>query len=256
MAPSLSAPSTQSLDAPSIVATLERLRDRIVQRFPDAGLGRVGAELVTTARQTAASVARLSRPFILLRLIVGLVIVSWLGATAWVISEIKWMEVARRTDPAALAQGLDSLVNLLLLAGAAIWFVITLEQRLKRARTMKALYRLRSVAHVIDMHQLTKDPTMVLAQASTTSLSPKREMSEFELARYLDYCAEMLALTAKLAALYAGATSDERIISAVNEVEDLASNLGRKIWQKIMILSQLNETPTRASAAIGSAGPR
>jgi hypothetical protein len=141
-------------------------------------------------------------------------------------------------------------VNLLLLAGAAIWFVLTLEQRLKRSRTLAALYRLRAFAHVIDMHQLTKDPTMVLAGAPVTAASPERRMSEFELARYLDYCAEMLALTAKLAALYAGATTDERIMTAANEIEDLASNLGRKIWQKIMILSQLDEG--RAVAKVGA----
>jgi hypothetical protein len=69
-------------------------------------------------------------------------------------------------------------------------------------------------------------------------------MSEFELSRYLDYCSEMLALIAKLAALYAARTQDETIIEAVNDLEDLTSNLGRKIWQKIMIISQLDERRT------------
>ena len=70
-------------------------------------------------------------------------------------------------------------------------------------------------------------------------------MSEFELSRYLDYCSEMLALIAKLAALYAARTQDETIIEAVNDLEDLTSNLGRKIWQKIMIISQLDERRTK-----------
>ncbi len=51
----------------------------------------------------------------------------------------------------------------------------------------------------------------------------------------------MLALIAKLAALYGGQTRDREIIASVNDVEDLTSNLGRKIWQKIMILSDLDE---------------
>ena len=89
------------------------------------------------------------------------------------------------------------------------------------------------------MHQLTKDPTLVLGPR--TSSSPAREMSRFELARYLDYCAEMLALTAKLAALYAGESDDPVVIAAVNDIETLTSDLGRKIWQKIMILGQLDE---------------
>jgi hypothetical protein len=237
------------LDAPSIMATLEKLHARIVSRFPEANLGRLCSELVGVARVTAANVARLSRPFFGLRLLAGAVILAWLGATGWVLSTIDWADVGRRTDVASLAQGLDSLVNLFLLAAAALWFVITLERRIKRSRTLGALYELRSIAHVIDMHQLTKDPTMVLADAAPTSVSPERHMSEFELARYLDYCAEMLALTAKLAALYAGATKDDQIMSGVNEVENLASNLGRKIWQKIMILSQLDESRAGARPA-------
>ncbi len=73
-------------------------------------------------------------------------------------------------------------------------------------------------------------------------------MSEFELSRYLDYCSEMLAVIAKLAALYAEQIQDPAVIAAVNEMETLTSDLGRKIWQKIMILSQLDEK--RASARV------
>src|SRR5258707_503135 len=83
----------------------------------------------------------------------------------------------------------------------------------------------RSFAHVVDMHQLTKDPTVVLG--TPTASSPVRRMSEFELSRYLDYCAEMLALIAKLAALYAARMQDPAVITAVNEVEELTSDLGR-----------------------------
>src|SRR4029077_13585127 len=121
------------------------------------------------------------------------------------------------------------------------WFVLTLEARWKRRAVLQRLYELRSFAHVVDMHQLTKDPTIVLAGGAPTASSPARPMSEFELSRYLDYCAEMLALIAKLAALYAGATRDREVVAAVVEIEELTSDLGRKIWQKIMILSELDE---------------
>ena len=154
---------------------------------------------------------------------------------------VDWRRIGIHQDIVGIAQGLDAMVNLVLLAGGAIWFLVTAEQRLKRRRTMRALFELRSFAHVIDMHQLTKDPTVVLSGGKPTSASPERRMSQFELSRYLDYCAEMLALVSKLAALYAGATHDEAIVGAVNELEVLTSDLGRKIWQKIMIISQLDE---------------
>jgi hypothetical protein len=70
-------------------------------------------------------------------------------------------------------------------------------------------------------------------------------MSRFELTRYLEYCSEMLALIGKLAALYAEGARDAVLIEAVNDVETLAGNLGRKIWQKITIIEQLDEQSAR-----------
>ena len=144
----------------------------------------------------------------------------------------------------AISQGLDSAVNLLLLAFAAIWFVLTLETRWKRRAVLLRLYELRSFAHVVDMHQLTKDPTVVLSKQRTSS-SPTREMTRFQLTRYLEYCAEMLALIGKLAALYSEYTRDPEIVGAVNDVENLSTDLGRKIWQKITILSDLDESQAK-----------
>jgi hypothetical protein len=48
----------------------------------------------------------------------------------------------------------------------------------------------------------------------------------------------MLALTGKLAALYMQDMRDPVIIDTVTEIEDLTTNLSRKIWQKIMIIQQ------------------
>jgi hypothetical protein len=229
------------LDAASVTATLERLSERVTQRFPESGLSRVCGDLVETSRATMRRVRDLNRPYIGLQFLVLLTLTAVICAQIYVVSLVDWRRIGIHQDIVGIAQGLDAMVNLLLLAGGAIWFLVTAEQRVKRRRTMRALYELRSFAHVIDMHQLTKDPTIVLGGGQPTSASPERRMSLFELSRYLDYCTEMLALIAKLAALYAGATQDENVISAVNEMENLTSDLGRKIWQKIMILSQLDE---------------
>jgi hypothetical protein len=224
-----------------IVATVERLAARIHERFPQSGLATVGADLAQTARATARRVDRLARPNILLRGLALLVIVVGLAAQVYVAELIDWSAILKRADAVGIAQGLDSIVNLLLLAFGAIWFVLTLEQRLRRRQVRRRLFELRSFAHVIDMHQLTKDPTVVLGVGEPTQSSPERRMSKYELSRYLDYCTEMLALIAKLAALYAGSSRDGEVIAAVGEVEELTSDLGRKIWQKIMILSEIDE---------------
>jgi len=184
-----------------------------------------------------------------LRILAGLALILGIAAQIYVGWLIDWRSVVRHANAVGLAEGLESTVNLLLLAFGAIWFVLTLEQRLKRRRALREFYEFRSFAHVIDMHQLTKDPTVVLSRGTPTPSSPERRMSEFELSRYLDYCAEMLALISKLAALYAGRLQDREVVSAVNEVEELTSNLGRKIWQKIMIVSRLDESQAERDAA-------
>jgi len=229
------------LKAEYIVKTVERLRARIMERFPDSGLASVATDLADTARATAARVEELSKPNYLLRALAGLAIAAGLVAQIYFAEIIDWSRVLKHADPVGLTEGLDAIVNLLILAFGAIWFVLTLEQRLKRRRILGRLYELRAFAHVVDMHQLTKDPTVVLSESKPTESSPERRMTEFELSRYLDYCAEMLALIAKLAALYGSRSRDRDVMVAVTEIEELTSDLGRKIWQKIMILSDLDE---------------
>lgn len=73
----------------------------------------------------------------------------------------------------------------------------------------------------------------------TTKSSPDRPLSPFELIRYLDYCSELLSLTAKCAALYAEKLSDPVVVETVGDIELLTSDLSNKIWQKITIVEAL-----------------
>ena len=122
-------------------------------------------------------------------------------------------------------QGFDAAISLAIFTGGAGFFVSSLEARWKRGKALKALHELRSIVHVIDMHQLTKDPSML--GAARTSSSPERQMTPFELMRYLDYCSEMLSLTAKIAALYAENISDPVVVDTVGDIERLTSVLFR-----------------------------
>ena len=56
------------------------------------------------------------------------------------------------------------------------------------------------------------------------------------MARYLDYCSEMLSLTSKVAVLFAQGFPDPIVTEAVSDIERIAAGLSQKIWQKIMIL--------------------
>jgi hypothetical protein len=86
------------------------------------------------------------------------------------------------------------------------------------------------------MHQLTKNPNRKIED--NTENSPKVELNQVELGRYLDYCSEMLSISAKISALYAQAIEDPVILQTVNDIENLTTSLSQKIWQKIMLLKQ------------------
>ena len=107
---------------------------------------------------------------------------------------------------------------------------------MKRTRALRFIRELRALCHIVDMHQLTKDPHRVDPDTLDTASSPVRTLTRVELERYLDYCAELLSLTSKVAALYGERTDDSVVLQAVDQVEDMSTGLSQKIWQKIMIL--------------------
>ena len=227
----------RALDPARIIATCEQLGNRIGERFPDSGLRRVSAELLAMARESAARIQRLHRPHWPTRLAVLVGLLGLFGAAFGILLSFRvHTNVSGLSD---LLQGLEAAVNDAVFVGIAIYFLLTVEARVKRRTALRALHELRSIAHVIDMHQLTKDPEQLLSPAMSTASSPQREMTRFGLARYLDYCSEMLSITSKLAALYVQYFNDAVVLSAVNDIQSLAVGLSGKIWQKIVILDSL-----------------
>jgi hypothetical protein len=143
---------------------------------------------------------------------------------------------------------LESLINDLVFAGIAVWFLLSLADRVVRNDLIRRLHRLRSLAHIIDMHQMSKDPAPVLGRsvpaepgeaADPERVSP-RTMSARDYSLYLEYCSELLSLTSKAAALCAEESTDALVLDTVSEIENLTTGMSRKIWQKI---SLLRETP-------------
>jgi hypothetical protein len=217
-----------------IIATVQRLEQRVDERFPGSGLSRVAAELHRTATQTQHTIRRLRRPIWPLRIgaVVGVVLL--VGFALWMVSLLLRVSVDLG-DLSEVLQGSEAALNDVVFLSVAVFFLVSIEQRVKRQRALHALHRLRSIVHIVDMHQLTKDPQHVLGGADTAS-SPTRTLTPFELARYLDYCSELLSLSSKLAALHVQYLDDAVVLGAVNDIETLAASLSNKIWQKIMIL--------------------
>jgi hypothetical protein len=232
--------SFRALDATHIIGTIERLGQRIEERFPGAGLSGVGNDLLGLARDCAREADALARPHWPVRAAVGTTIVLMTMAVVAAVAGVV-QRVAAPTQVsglAELAQGVEAAVNDVVFLGIAVYFLVSIESRLKRRVALRRLHQLRSIAHIVDMHQLTKDPEHLLAPREDTASSPRRAMSRTELGRYLDYCSELLSLTSKVGALFAQRTQDAVVLQGVNEIEDLTNGLARKVWQKITLLER------------------
>jgi hypothetical protein len=229
----------RSLDPEKILITAERLQQRVAERFPDRGLAKVAAEVVALAQTVRDEVRQLQPPIWWLRGLVGMVVLAGAAVFLWVGSILPLREVGR--DAIGSVESIEAAINTLILAGLGLMALTSLEARVKRQRVARGLHGLRSVIHVIDMHQLTKDPVTLSPEFIPTETSPTRDLDAVAMSRYLDYCSELLAITGKLAALYAQAVPDEGVAQAVTDIELLGASLARKIWQKISLI----EAPPR-----------
>ena len=229
----------RALDPDKVIDTIAALHKRVSERFPGAGLAGVCAELLVIARENSARVAQVSQRRLGLR--VGILVLLAVGALglAGVVLLLFRSVSATADNVYSVLQGLEAAANLTVLLGAGVFFLTRIEERLKRRGALKALHELRSIIHVIDMHQLTKDPSVSVSVGGGTLSSPERTLSRFEVTRYLDYCSEMLSLTSKVAVLFAQGFPDSEITEAVSDIERIAAGLSQKIWQKIMILESL-----------------
>lgn len=213
-----------TLQPDKITQTLITLHQRIEKRFPGSGLGETCSDLIAFSRATPLVTAEIVKPLWWLRFSIGGFLFLVLAAFALTISSLN-VRVGQ-LELGDLVGLLEATTNEIVLLAAGVFSLYSIETRVKRARVVDALNRLRAVAHIVDMKQLSKDPD-----------DPKSELNDLELGRYLDYCSEILALISKIGFLYITYFDDPDANQSVNELEDLTTGLSRKIWQKIAILN-------------------
>jgi hypothetical protein len=231
-------PTYRQLDATQITQTIEQLRERIGERFPQSNLRHVCQQLLAVANEVAECVTYLRRPNWRLRIIGAFAIVGLVALLVGVGVVGFTLEPSAKMSVADVIQAIEAGVNDVVFFGIAVFFLLTIEARFKRRRALAMIHELRSLSHVVDMHQLTKDPERLMSRQPDTPSSPQRSMSAPELGRYLDYCSELLSLISKVAALLVQHFNDGVVLGAVNEIEELTTGLSGKIWQKITILER------------------
>ena len=236
--------SLERLDAGPVQETVARLESRIAARFPDRGLRAVAAELgvltgdvtkgAVTARGRLRWVRLASRAAALLVLaatVLVFVLASRDAVRAGPDRSFEWVPL------------IESAINDLVFAGLALWFLYALPQRVERGHLLDLLHRLRSLAHIVDMHQLTKDPERLRTDFVPTDVLPPIDLDRALMERYLEYCSELLSLIGKVAALCAEESQDSLVLTTVSDLETLTTGMSRKVWQKISLLPRDDARP-------------
>jgi hypothetical protein len=216
------------------VAQLER---RIDARFGERGLTKAARDLgrlvVLVQSETEQSRERLRRTTLTARTVSLMIVVATLTALIVGLRSAVVDGLDRTADWVPLA---ESVVNDLVFAAIAVVFLWAFPERLERRTLLRMLHRLRSLAHVIDMHQLSKDPEQLSAAYVPTAESVRHGLDADQMHHYLGYCSEMLSLTAKTAALCGEHSADGVVLETVSYIETLTTELSNKIWQKISLL--------------------
>jgi hypothetical protein len=225
------------LAAGHVWATVAQLERRIHARFGERGLTKavrdLGQLVVLVQTEAGQSHLRLRRTTLAARATSITIISATVFALVFSLRAAVIQGLGQTTDWVPLV---ESVINDLVFAAIAVLFLWAMPERLERRALLRLLHRLRSLAHIIDMHQLSKDPEQVSPTYVPTAQSVRHGLDADQLYHYLNYCSEMLSLTAKTAALCGEHTSDGVVLETISTIETLTTELSNKIWQKISLL--------------------
>ncbi|WP_307828081.1 hypothetical protein [Nocardioides sp. SYSU D00038] len=231
----------EPLEAGPVRDTVTQLRSRIVARFPHRGLPKVAGDLLILIDEVESSATLINRRIQLARLASRALMVLILAGTLLALA-LAVRDAARAVVDGQFDSSLDLLplvetaINDIVFAGIAVFFLWSFPERIQRGQLLNLLHQLRSTAHIIDMHQLTKDPEQLKPTFVPTEASVPLDLDRDQMERYLDYCSELLSLVGKTAALCAEESRDNVILDTVARIETLTAGMSRKIWQKISTL--------------------
>ena len=137
---------------------------------------------------------------------------SWVFGISWVTST----HAGSLVRSPSFSDATDAGFNLLVVLAGALWFLVTIEARLRRKKALDCLEELREFIHVIDVTQLYYTPDLYNADPASSHSSLNLDYN------YLLFCTQMLGVISNLAPLYIRGAAGDSILRAVSEVEMLA----------------------------------
>jgi hypothetical protein len=228
------------LDPAKIILTAENLARRVGDRLPGSTLAGLAADLAEIARATDERARRAREPN---RLIRG---AGWLAGALgvsglWYIADHiqthlvdAHLEFGTITD---LFESADAGFNILVALAGALWFLITMEARVKRRQSLAHIGELLEFIQLIDVTQLYYTPELY-----KSNFSPDSAQSKFD-HTYLLFCNEMLGLIGNLAPLYNRGNMDDAVWRATSDVVMLANAIEGRLFAKSEAIRLANNAP-------------
>lgn len=228
----------RKLDPKKLISTTQELVTWMKAEFPKAHLTSVAEEVGLVAREAMRKADSIRRANLWLRLGIGLI----LGGTAIAFIHQLWVHPIKE-----ILHFLDMTKGVGMYAIAFIIFLATLEVRWKRRNCILAVHELRSVAHIIDMHQLSKDDAVEQFRSRDDEPSDKTAHRTY-VEKYLHACIVLLALVSKIGQLYIDHFPDPVATTSVNEFEETCHGFSMQIWSKINNLEPEPATDVKKAA--------
>jgi hypothetical protein len=221
------------LDPSRIIQTAENLAERIGDRLPGRTLASLAVELARIASETDLRARQARKPIIAIRLASITAILASLLCLTYLLRHIhtSW-EFGTITE---VFEAADAAFNLLVVLAGAIWFLITLEARIKRRKALASIEELREFIHVIDLTQLYYTPELYDVDVPDSPAQAGLDHT------YLLFCTQMIGVISNLAALYGRGGANDSILRAVSEVDMLASAVSTKLLSKVPMVRPSSE---------------
>ncbi|MGO9601023.1 MAG: hypothetical protein ACLP7Q_23830 [Isosphaeraceae bacterium] len=212
------------LDPARVIETTENLDRRVRDRFPESNLAGLTAELARIARQTDKRVRQARRPIYIIRVACLLAVTVGLLGLWYLVRHIRtrW-EFGTITE---VFESADAGFNLLVVLAGALWFLITIEARVKRKETLAFLGELIEFVQLIDVTQLYYTPEFYRSNPLPGDTSPRLDYT------YLLFCSEMLGVIGNLAPLYTRGNLDDSVWRAASDVVMLANAINGRLLSK------------------------
>ncbi len=223
------------LDPARIFETAENLARDISEKLPGSSLAGLAVELTHIAHATVERTQQARRPIYAIRLLSFLAISTSLLGLWYLLDHIH-----ARWEFGTIAEVFDATdagFNLLVLLAGALWFLITIENRIKRKKALEFIEELREFIHVIDVTQLFYTPLVYNPDPTAARTSVTFDYT------YFLFCTQILAVISNLAPLYTRGAAGDSILRAASDVEMLANAITVKLLSKA--------ESVRLAAAIG-----